>query len=81
MNIIYLDKKHDPHKNEALINKFLKGAPKTKEVFGERDGFFNSFSKKPVQIAIEKKTFGSFLKKRSCQALFAFFLLPLKKTA
>ena len=63
MNIIYLDKKHDPHKNEALINKFLKGAPKTKEVLGERDGVFNSFSKKPVQIAIEKKTFGSFLKK------------------
>ena len=63
MNIIYLDKKHDPHKNEALINKFLKGAPKTKEVLGERDGLFNSFSKKPIQIAIEKKTFGNFLKK------------------
>ena len=45
MNIIYLDKKHDPHKNEALINKFLKDAPKTKEVLGERDGVFNSFSK------------------------------------
>ena len=63
MNIIYLDKNHNPLKNEALINKFLKDAPKTKEVLGERDGLFNSFSKKPVQMAVKKKTFGSFLKK------------------
>ncbi|KAA9022948.1 glycosyl hydrolase family 28-related protein [Niallia endozanthoxylica] len=60
--MIYLDKKHDPHKNEALINTFLKDAPKIKGVSGERDGLFNS-SKKPVQIAVEKMTFGSFLKK------------------
>ena len=74
--MVYLDKKHEPHKNEVLISKYLKDTLEHRDVPDKTGRLFENFNKEPVQIASEKMTFGSFLKKyseRHCSR-FSYFL-------
>ena len=60
--MVYLDKKHEPLKNETLISKYVKDHLEHRDVPDKTDKLFKNFNKEPVQIASEKMTFGSLLK-------------------
>src|SRR6476659_9021867 len=62
MNMVYLDIKHEPLKNETLISKYVKDHLEHRDVPNKTDELFKNFNKEPIQIASEKMTFGSLFK-------------------
>ena len=49
MKIVYLDKKHEPHKNEALISKYVKDNLEHRDVPDKTDRLFEDLTKSPFK--------------------------------